>query len=137
MRRLWLNAVLIVGIGSVLTDPVLAQEVRTLTGYVRSAEDSAALTGVRVHVVGIPGRVLSDDAGQIFFGNLPRYDTRMAFERIGVVPDTVTIPADWSTFTTLRRGTTPSAKARASGVRVATTGAFTSMAATSLLWTRA
>lgn len=93
------GAALMLGMGLSRPDQVTAQGVRSLTAHVRSAADSAALPGVRVRVVGIPGFVLSDDAGRVYFGNLPRAATRIAFERIGLVADTVTVPADWSTFT--------------------------------------
>ncbi len=103
MTKLWSYAALLSCLGLALTEPVCSQEVRAVTGYVRSAMDSSVLSGVHVTVVGFPSLVLSDNSGRVFFGNLPRTELRMAFERIGLHADTATIAADWTTFTVYLR----------------------------------
>jgi hypothetical protein len=103
MIKLWSYAALLSGLGLALSEPVCSQEVRAVTGYVRSAMDSSVLSGVHVTVVGFPSLVLSDNSGRVFFGNLPRTELRMAFERIGLHADTASIAADWTTFTVYLR----------------------------------
>jgi len=103
MNRLWTIAALFLILETAVHEPASAQAVRAVTGYVRAAMDSSALAGVHVTVVGYPSLVLSDNNGRVYFGNLPREDLRVSFERIGLVADTAVIAADWTTFTVYLR----------------------------------
>ncbi len=72
MAKYWKHAVLIVFLGTAVHEPVWSQEVRSVTGYIRSAIDSSTLSGVHVSVAGFPAVVLSDQNGRVYFSNLPR-----------------------------------------------------------------
>jgi len=90
---------LLVGLlAATLTSHVAGQERRDVVGHVRSATDSAPLAGVRIHVVEVTARTESGLDGRFAIGSVPIRDLHVVFERIGVVPDTVLLPADLRTL---------------------------------------
>jgi len=103
MKSLWKYSSLLLCLVVLLSEPTYSQQVRAVTCYVRLATDSSALSGVHVSVVGIPSLVLTDNQGRVYFGNLPRRDLRIAFERIGLYADTAMVPAEWTEFTVYLR----------------------------------
>ena len=71
--------------------PASAQT-RALVGAVFAAEDSIALEGVAIQVVGVTGTVMTDADGRFGFGSLPARDHTLVFSRIGVATDSVLVP---------------------------------------------
>jgi hypothetical protein len=72
---------------------VRAQERRDVSGVVRAAADSSALVSVHVRVLDVAVRAESDADGRFLLRGVPRATVRLVFERIGIGPDTVTVPA--------------------------------------------
>ena len=78
--------------------PIQAQNLRTVTGRVRTVQDSVPLVGVTVQVVGTTMLASSDTAGSFVLRSVPRAQQRIAFARIGILPDTVVIGAAQDTL---------------------------------------
>ena len=93
MKPARLAACITVGCTAVAT-PLLSQGVRNVEGRVLSVADSTPLTDVRVGLVGASRVVLTDAAGRFVLLHLPRRTLSLAFDRIGVAPDTVALGAD-------------------------------------------
>lgn len=76
---------------------------RTVTGRVLSLSDSTALPGVRISLLGrAPGASTGSD-GRFRLDGLPAASVQLVFERIGLVPDTVSVAADVQTVTVYLR----------------------------------
>ena len=85
-----------------MAPPLHAQGSRRVSGRVLSAADSAPLASVLVRTVGSPGSVLSDSAGAFVIEG-PVTPFRIAIRRIGLVPDTASVPAGVDTVTLYAR----------------------------------
>lgn len=68
-----------------------AQQTRTIEGVVRSAADSTPLAGVRVRVLETGTATETTPQGRFALSGLPTSTVRIAFERIGVVADTLEV----------------------------------------------
>ena len=78
----------------VLTGPgrlAHAQSTRDIVGFVRTVEDSTALPGVSVEVIGLPNAAATDTLGFFALRSLPARDHRLTFRRLGVASDTVLV----------------------------------------------
>lgn len=79
--------------------PAFAQTERSLAGAVLTAADSTPLVGARVRLLE-PGQMTSTDLhGRFRFARVPRRVLTLVVERIGIVPDTLTIGPDVTTVT--------------------------------------
>ena len=84
--------VLALALASVLTARQgAAQQTRTIEGVVRSAADSTPLGGVRVRVLETGAATETTPQGRFALSGVPTSTVRIAFERIGVVADTVEV----------------------------------------------
>jgi len=83
---------LLFGLG--LAQPLQSQGTRAVVGQVLAANDSTPLSGVHVVVIGQPAQAESDRSGHFVLSNLPRSELRIAFQRIGLAADTVTLNAE-------------------------------------------
>lgn len=68
-----------------------AQQTRRIDGTVRSTTDSTPLAGVRVEALGTRLRTETGTDGRFALANLSLTTVRLAFDRIGVMPDTVAV----------------------------------------------
>lgn len=75
-----------------------AQGARTLRGRVLSAADSSGLSRVRVQVLGSVAATVSDRSGNFVLRGLPSGELRIAFERIGLVADTIRVAGNQATL---------------------------------------
>jgi len=71
--------------------PAHAQGARDIVGYVRTVEDSTALPGVAVDVIGLPQSASTDSAGFFALRRLPARDHQLVFHRVGVLSDTLPV----------------------------------------------
>jgi len=70
----------------------VAQQTRSVDGTVRSIVDSTVLAGVRVRVLGTRAWTETDTDGRFTLIDIPHTAVLLAFERIGVMADTVNVP---------------------------------------------
>jgi hypothetical protein len=77
-----------------LAVPLQSQETRAVVGQVYTANDSTPLSGVHIMVIGQPVQTESDQSGRFVLSNLPRSELRVAFQRIGLTADTLTLGAN-------------------------------------------
>jgi len=96
-RESWAGLVALLGLGLPAT-PLAAQATRAVVGYVYAATDSSGLAGVHINAVGEPVQTESDQQGRFILADLPRAEIRLAFQRIGLVADTVTVRAGQNTI---------------------------------------
>ena len=93
-NKLWILCLILTVPGS-----LRAQDTRTVRGRVLSSVDSTGLSGVRIHVVGSASAAVSNAVGEFALTAVPRQALRVAFERIGLVADTVGLSGDQTTLT--------------------------------------
>lgn len=101
--RNWIRVVSITAAFLSVAASATAQVMRDVTGTVLAQSDSTPLSGVRVRAIGFPQRTSSDAEGRFTLASLAARELRLVFERIGVVPDTVTVAASVSTVTVYLR----------------------------------
>jgi len=90
LRYILATAGLIAASG-VIAQPAVGQ-VRDIVGTVHATEDSSAVFGVAVEVVGLPNTASSDSSGFFALRGLPARDHRLVFSRLGITPDTLFVP---------------------------------------------
>jgi hypothetical protein len=73
------------------------QATRLVQGRVLAERDSTPLNEVLIRVVGVRQSALSDAEGRFRLDQLPAGALRLAFERIGIRPDTIPVPPDETT----------------------------------------
>ena len=76
-----------------------AQRARVIRGRVVLSTDSLPLSSVFLHVLGTGVTTLSDVAGRFELAQAPAGPVRVAYRRIGIVSDTVTVLAGRDTLT--------------------------------------
>ncbi len=99
MRESWVGLIALAGLSALPAATLESQATRAIIGHVMAANDSTPLSGVHVNVLGQPVQTESDQQGRFILANLPTADVRVAFQRIGLVGDTVTVRASQNTFT--------------------------------------
>ena len=75
------------------TSQVTAQGLRTVRGTVLAARDSTPISGVSIRVIEFDIRAQSDQAGRFRLIDVPRSPTRVTFERLDAIADTVPLSA--------------------------------------------
>lgn len=75
-----------------------AQERRSVAGRVLAARDSVPLVGVTARVVEFGMTARTDQSGRFILRDVPRFAARIAFERLGLVADTIPLPPNRDTL---------------------------------------
>ncbi len=75
-----------------------AQERRSVAGRVLTARASVPLVGDTARVVEFGMTARTDQSGRFVLRDVPRLAARIAFERLGVVADTIPLPPDRDTL---------------------------------------
>jgi hypothetical protein len=90
LRYQWRGGALFAALVIALAGPAEAQT-RSISGRALAAEDSTALAGVAVEVIGIGVSATTDTAGRYMFESLPSDSLTVVFSRLGVVPDSLVV----------------------------------------------
>jgi hypothetical protein len=89
--RTILAAAGLIAISGAVAHPAVGQT-RDIVGTVRAIEDSSAIFGATVEVVGLPNTSTSDSSGFFALRGLPARAHTLVFSRLGITPDTILVP---------------------------------------------
>ena len=89
---------LVVALAVCIAGPAHGQERRSVTGRVLAVSDSVPLVGVTARVIEFGMTAQTNEDGRFVLQGVPRFAARVVLSRLGLIGDTLQLPADQDTL---------------------------------------